>query len=138
MSTIRLMSAKLHRVRVTDANVNYVGSITIDRDLIAKAGILPLQEVEVWNVSNGKRLSTYVLPAEARSGVVCLNGAAAHAFEPGDIAIIVAYEERDRTEVLTTGHQAKVILADGENRPQKIFAQSFLPEDLYTLTSKEF
>ncbi|MGK7924797.1 MAG: aspartate 1-decarboxylase [Spirulina sp.] len=138
MSKIRLMSAKLHRVRVTDANVDYVGSITIDRDLIEKVGILPLQEVEVWNVSNGKRLSTYVLPAEAGSRVVCLNGAAAHSFVPGDIAIIVAYEERDRTEVLKTGHQAKVIVADGENRCQQFIEQSFTSENPHDLISQEF
>jgi L-aspartate 1-decarboxylase (EC 4.1.1.11) len=76
------MHAKLHNVRVTDANVNYVGSVTIDSELIDKVGILPLQEVEIWNVSNGNRLSTYVLPGEPGSGVICLNGAAAHLCDP--------------------------------------------------------
>ncbi|TAE92467.1 MAG: aspartate 1-decarboxylase [Oscillatoriales cyanobacterium] len=84
MARIRLMHAKLHGVRVTDANVNYVGSVTIDNELIDKVGILPLQEVEIWNVSNGNRLSTYVLPGEPGSGVICLNGAASHLCDPGD------------------------------------------------------
>lgn len=93
MSTIRLMHAKLHRVTITEANVDYVGSITIDSELINKVGILPLQQVEIWNVTNGNRLSTYVLPGEKNSGVICLNGAAALLCNPGDIAIIVAYKE---------------------------------------------
>jgi aspartate 1-decarboxylase len=106
MARIRLMHAKLHRVCVTDANVNYVGSVTIDSNLIDKVGILPLQEVEIWNVSNGNRLSTYVLRGEPGSGVICLNGAAAHLCDPGDFVIIAAYEERDRAEIFRTGHEA--------------------------------
>ncbi len=129
MATIRLMHAKLHRVRVTEANVNYVGSVTIDSDLIEKVGILPLEEVEIWNVSNGNRLSTYVLPGEPGSGVICLNGAAAHLCQPGDIAIIAAYEERDRAEVFRTGHQARVIIADENNRCQEFFYQTLEPRD---------
>jgi aspartate 1-decarboxylase len=118
------MHAKLHRVRVTDANVEYVGSVTIDQELIEKVGILPLQEVEIWNVSNGNRLSTYVLPGPRSSGVVCLNGAAAHLCNPGDFVIIAAYEEREREEVLKNGHQAKVIIADENNRCKQFFFQT--------------
>jgi aspartate 1-decarboxylase len=129
MATIRLMHAKLHGVRVTDANLNYVGSVTIDNDLIEKVGILPLQEVEIWNVSNGNRLSTYVLPGEAGSGIICLNGATAHLCQPGDIVIIAAYEERDRDEIFRTGHQARVVIADDFNRCQEIFFQTLEPHD---------
>ncbi|BDA75094.1 aspartate 1-decarboxylase [Rivularia sp. IAM M-261] len=129
MAKIRLMHAKLHRVCVTNANVNYVGSVTIDTDLIDKVGILPLQEVEIWNVSNGNRLSTYVLPGEPGSGVICLNGAAAHLCEPGDFVIIAAYEERDRAEVFRTGHEAKVIIADKHNRAQHFFTQTLYPDE---------
>lgn len=128
MTLIRLLHAKLHHLRVTGADLAYVGSITIDIDLIEQVGILPLQEVEIWNASNGNRLSTYVLPGEAGSGVVCVNGAAAHLCDAGDIIILAAYELRDRDEVLRSGHQASVLIADEHNRPSKVFRQSLLPE----------
>ncbi len=121
------MHAKLHRVRVTDANVNYVGSVTIDSELIDQVGILPLQEVEIWNISNGNRLSTYVLPGDPGSGVICLNGAAAYLCAPGDFVIIAAYEERDRTEVFRTGHEARVVIADEHNRCKQFFYQTLAP-----------
>jgi aspartate 1-decarboxylase len=121
------MHAKLHRVRVTDANVDYIGSVTIDQDLIQKVGILPLQEVDIWNVSNGNRLSTYVLPGKSDSGMVCLNGAAAHLCNPGDLVIITAYEEKEREEVLNNGHQARIIIADENNHCQRFFFQSLKP-----------
>ena len=127
MVRIRLMHAKLHRVRVTDANVNYVGSVTIDSELIDLVEILPLQEVEIWNVSNGNRLSTYVLPGEPGSGVICLNGAAAHLCEPGNFVIIAAYEECDRAEVLRTGHEARVVIVDEHNRCKQFFSQTLEP-----------
>ncbi|MBD2527541.1 aspartate 1-decarboxylase [Nostoc sp. FACHB-133] len=127
MNRIRMMHAKLHRVRVTDANVNYVGSVTIDSDLIDQVGILPLQEVEIWNVSNGNRLSTYVLPGDPGSGIICLNGAAAYLCQPQDFVIIAAYEERDRAEVFQTGHEARVIIADEHNRCQHFFTQTLAP-----------
>ncbi|MUG91085.1 aspartate 1-decarboxylase [Scytonema sp. UIC 10036] len=127
MARIRLLHAKLHQVRVTDANVNYVGSVTIDSELIDKVRILPLQEVEIWNVSNGNRLSTYVLPGKPGSGVICLNGAAAHLCMPGDFVIIAAYEERDRAEVFRTGHEARVVIADEHNRCKKFFSQILEP-----------
>lgn len=124
MTRIRLMHAKLHRVRVTEANVNYMGSVTIDSELIERVGILPLQEVEIWNISNGNRLSTYVLPGKPGSGTICLNGAAAHLCQAGEIVIITAYEERDRAEVYRTGHTAQVLLADEHNRCQELFSQT--------------
>lgn len=129
MATIRLMHAKIHRVRVTEANVNYIGSITIDSELIEKVGILPLEEVEIWNVTNGNRLSTYVLPGEPGSGVICLNGAAAHLCQPGDIIIIAAYEECERAEVFRNGHKALVMIADENNRCQELFYQVLEPHD---------
>ena len=94
MGTIRLMHAKLHQVRVSEANVDYVGSITIDRELIERVGILPLEEVDVVNLSNGKRFSTYVFPGQ--TGEICPNGGAALLCQPGDILIIYAYEQRPR------------------------------------------
>ncbi|MDF5721183.1 MAG: aspartate 1-decarboxylase [Rhizonema sp. PD37] len=127
MARIRLMHAKLHQVCVTDTNVNYIGSVTIDSELIDKVRILPLQEVEIWNVCNGNCLSTYVLPGEPGSGVICLNGAAALLCSPGDFVMIAAYEERDRAEVFRTGHKARVIIADEHNRCKKFFSQTLDP-----------
>jgi aspartate 1-decarboxylase len=127
MAKIRLMHAKLHRVRVTEANVNYIGSITIDADLLTKVGLLPLEEVDIVNLNNGKRWSTYVIPGEAGSGEICPNGGAALLCEVGDILIIYAYEEVDRSEVLRDGHQARVIVADDQNRPVEFYAQSLAP-----------
>lgn len=127
MAQIRLMHAKLHRVKVTEANVNYVGSITIDRDLMEKVGILPLEEVDVINLNNGKRWSTYAIPGEAGKGGICPNGGAALLCQPGDILIIIAYEQRDRAEILLDGHQAKVLVADEHNRCQEFLSQTLTP-----------
>ena len=126
MSQIKLMHAKLHRVRVTEANVNYVGSITIDRDLMEKVGILPLEEVDVINLANGKRWSTYAIAGEAGTGEICPNGGAALLCKPGDILIIIAYEYRDRAEVMSQGHLAKVIVADEHNRCAEFMEQSLV------------
>ncbi len=123
MAQIKLMHAKLHHLRVTEAKLEYVGSITIDRALIEQVGILPLEEVNIWNLENGNRLSTYVLPGDRHSGVVCLNGAAAHLCNPGDRIIVAAYEIKERAEVLSQGHCAKVIIADAQNRCEKFFEQ---------------
>ncbi len=127
MAQIRLMHAKLHRVKVSEANLDYIGSITIDQDLLDKVGILPLEEVDVINLNNGKRFSTYVFPAEPGSGYICPNGGAALLCQPGDLLIIYAYEQRDRSEVLEHGHQAKVIVADEHNRCQQFFHQTLTP-----------
>lgn len=123
MAQIKLMHAKLHHLRVTEAELEYVGSITIDRALIEKVGILPLEEVHIWNLENGNRLSTYVLPGERDSGVVCLNGAAAHLCTPGDRIIVAAYEMKERQEVLTAGHCAKIVIADEHNHCRTFFEQ---------------
>lgn len=128
MATIRLIHAKLHRVTVTEANVNYVGSITVDSDLMEKVGILPLEEVDVINLDNGKRWSTYAIPGQSGSGNICPNGGAALLCKPGDLLIIIAYEERDRALVLKQGHQAKVLIADRQNRCDKFMHQDLIPK----------
>ena len=129
MATIRLMHAKLHRVTVTEANVNYVGSITIDPDLMNQVGILPLEEVDVINLQNGKRWSTYAIPGEkAGTGEICPNGGAALLCQPGDLLIIIAYETRDRATVMKEGHQAKVLVIDENNRPQDFILQNLIPQ----------
>jgi aspartate 1-decarboxylase len=127
MRTIKLMHAKLHRVTVTEANVDYVGSITIDEELLDRVGILPLEEVEIVNLNNGKRWSTYALPGKAGSGEICPNGGAALLCQPGDLLIIYCYEQRDRAEVLRDGHTARVLVADAQNRCQQFFYQTLTP-----------
>jgi aspartate 1-decarboxylase len=129
MRTIKLMHAKLHRVTVTEANVDYVGSITIDEELLDRVGILSLEEVEVVNLNNGKRWSTYALPGKAGSGEICPNGGAALLCQPGDLLIIYSYEQRDRAEVLRDGHTAKVLVADAQNRCKQFFYQTLTPSE---------
>lgn len=85
------MKGKIHRARVTEANLNYVGSITIDEDIIEAVGMLPNEKVQIVNNNNGARLETYIIPGARGSGVVCLNGAAARHVQEGDVVIIVAY-----------------------------------------------
>jgi aspartate 1-decarboxylase len=89
--TIEVLRAKLHRVRITEADVNYIGSITIDEDLIDAAGFVEGEKVQVLNVNNGERLETYVIKGERGSGAVCLNGPAALKANVGDVVIVVAY-----------------------------------------------
>lgn len=86
-----MMIAKIHRATVTQADLHYVGSVTIDTDLLTAADLIPGQQVDIVDVTNGARLSTYVIPGEAGSGQICINGAAAHLIHPTDIVIIIAY-----------------------------------------------
>lgn len=88
---IEMMKSKIHRVTVTEANLNYVGSITIDAELLRAAEILPGQRVWIVNNNNGERFDTYVIEGEPGSGVICLNGAAARKAQPGDVVIIMTY-----------------------------------------------
>jgi aspartate 1-decarboxylase len=127
MRIIKMMHAKLHRVRVTEAKLDYVGSVTIDSDLLEKVGILPLEEVEIVNISNGNRWSTYVLPGKAGSGMVCPNGGGALLCQKDDLLIIWANEQCDRAEVLINGHQARIVVADVNNNCQELIYQSLTP-----------
>ena len=88
---IQVLKSKIHRVTVTEACLDYIGSITIDRDLLDAAGIIPGERVFIVDNNNGERLDTYTIPGERGSGVICLNGAAARKVQPGDIIIIMAY-----------------------------------------------
>ena len=108
------MIGKIHRATVTQADLHYVGSITIDEDLLEAAGILPFEKVEVYDITNGNRLATYALPGERGSGVIGMNGAAARLVQPGDLVIIVAYGLFDEEEARR--HQPRVVLVDEENR----------------------
>jgi aspartate 1-decarboxylase len=112
-----MLTAKLHRVRLTRVDRDYEGSIAIDRRLLDEAGILEYEMVHVWNVTNGDRLETYAIAAEAGSGEICLNGAAAHKGNPDDIVIIAAFapvqEEQART------HKPRVVYVDAHNRSRR-------------------
>ena len=99
--TIEVLKSKIHRVTVTQANVDYVGSITIDSELLEAANIICGEKVQVVNVTNGERLETYAIPGEAGSGVICLNGAAAHKASVGDVVIIISYASMDFEEAKT-------------------------------------
>ncbi|MFQ5446599.1 MAG: aspartate 1-decarboxylase [Saprospiraceae bacterium] len=88
---ITMFKSKIHRVKVTEANLNYMGSITIDEALMEAANILEGEKVQVVNNNNGERIETYVIPGERYSGIICLNGAAARRVQPGDVVIIISY-----------------------------------------------
>jgi aspartate 1-decarboxylase len=109
-----MMKAKLHRATVTEANLNYVGSITIASDLLAKVDILPNELVQIVNNNNGARLETYVIPGPPGSGVICLNGAAARLVQPGDKVIIISYCQLTNEEVQQ--HKPKVAILDEQNK----------------------
>lgn len=98
---IEMMQSKIHRVTVTEANLNYIGSITIDAALLKAAGILEGQRVFIVNNNNGERLDTYVIAGEENSGVICLNGAAARKAQPGDVIIIMSYAQMTPEEAAT-------------------------------------
>ena len=98
---IEVLKSKIHRVSVTDANLNYVGSITIDEDLMDAANIIEFEKVSVVNNNNGERFETYVIKGEPGSGVICLNGAAARKVQPGDVVIIMSYALMDFEEAKT-------------------------------------
>ena len=95
---IEVVKSKIHRVTVTEANLNYIGSITIDQDLLDAANLIPNEKVSIVNNNNGERLDTYVIPGESGSGVICLNGAAARKVQPGDVVIIMSYAMMDFEE----------------------------------------
>jgi aspartate 1-decarboxylase len=95
---IQIFKSKIHRATVTEADLNYVGSITIDQDLMDAANIIQYERVQVLNVNNGERIETYVIKGEKGSGVICLNGPAARKFATGDVAIIISYATMDFEE----------------------------------------
>ncbi|CAA7601481.1 aspartate 1-decarboxylase [Acididesulfobacillus acetoxydans] len=113
-----MMKSKIHRAVVTEANLKYVGSITIDAALMRAADILPNEKVQVVNNNNGARLETYVIPGEENSGIICLNGAAARLVQVGDEVIIISYGIF--TDEAASQYRPKVVFVDPENRAVKI------------------
>lgn len=112
--SIKMMKAKIHRATVTRADLNYEGSIGIDECLMQAAGFLPGEAVHVWNINSGNRLETYALPAQAGSGEICLNGAAARLVQCGDLVIITSFCWLE--EDAARRHRCKVILVDEKNK----------------------
>ena len=96
--TIEVVKSKIHRVTVTEANLNYIGSITIDEELMDAANLIEFEKVHVLDNNNGERFETYIIKGERGSGIICLNGAAARKVQPGDIIIIVSYAYMDFEE----------------------------------------
>ncbi len=112
-----MMKSKLHRACVTDANLNYEGSLTIDAQLMELADIVPYEQVRVYNVSTGARFETYAIEGPAGRGDICLNGAAARMGAPGDLIIIVTYADYEEEEARR--HTPRVVLLDAGNKPKK-------------------
>lgn len=110
-----MMKAKLHRATVTEANLNYIGSITIDEDLLDLVDMLPNEKVQIVNNNNGARLETYIIPGPRGSGVICLNGAAARMVHVGDTVIIISYAMMSDEEARR--HTPKIAVLDGNNKP---------------------
>lgn len=114
----QVLLGKVHRAVVTRADLDYVGSITIDEDLVDGAGFLANEKVDIYDVTNGSRLSTYVIPAARGSGEVGINGAAAHLVRPGDLVIIAAYGWMK--EKAARKHRPRVVVVDAQNRPATV------------------
>ena len=115
---LNLLKAKIHCATVTEANLQYMGSITIDEELMEKAGILPNERVQVVDNNNGSRLETYTIPGPRRSGVICLNGAAARCVQPGDVVIIMVYAFFGEDEAKR--HKPVVVMVDEKNKVREI------------------
>ncbi|WP_373141032.1 aspartate 1-decarboxylase [Mycobacterium marinum] len=129
MSRIRLLRAKLHQVRVTHRERDYVGSIAVDVDLMEQVGMLPLEEVEVVNLENGNRWSTYLIPADRGSSRICPNGGGALLCEPGDRLIIFSYATVRSGALRRRPHVARVLLSDADNRVESLFEQVLEQDD---------
>jgi aspartate 1-decarboxylase len=114
---VTMLKGKIHRATVTEANVDYEGSLTVDQTLLEASGILPWELIHVWDVTRGTRLVTYAMAGEPNSGVMCVNGAGAHLVHPGDLVIVAAYCELDETEARR--HRPTVVRVDEKNRIRK-------------------
>ncbi|MEZ5210154.1 aspartate 1-decarboxylase [Gordonia sp. (in: high G+C Gram-positive bacteria)] len=120
-----MMTSKIHRATVTQADLHYVGSVTIDQDLLDAAGLLEGEQVTIVDIDNGARLETYVIAGARGTGVIGINGAAAHLVHPGDLVIIIAYGMFDEAELLT--YEPRVVFVDEHNR---VLAEGNDPADV--------
>jgi aspartate 1-decarboxylase len=113
-----MLKSKIHRATVTEANVEYEGSITVDPELLEAADMLPYEQVDVLDITNGARLHTYTIEGERGSGEICVNGAAAHLVKPGDLVIILSYVQMPDAEC--RGHEGLRVFVDGRNRIREV------------------
>lgn len=116
--TLTMLKSKIHRATVTEANLDYVGSITVDEELLEKSGILEYEKVAVVDITNGARLETYTIAGERGSGIICLNGAAAKLINKGDLVIIMAYADMTPDEAKET--RPTVVFVDGDNKIKSV------------------
>jgi len=113
-----MLKSKIHRATVTDANLEYEGSVTIDEALLKSADIWEYERVEIYNITNGSRFATYAIPGPANSGVICINGAAAHLTKPGDLVIICSYVHFEESQI--QNYSPKVLLVDSHNKAKQL------------------
>ena len=111
---IKLLKSKIHRATVTEADLNYIGSLTLDEDLMDAAGLKEFEKIQVLDITNGSRLETYIIRGKRGSGEVCINGAAAHLIHEGDLVIIVSYCQLTENESLN--HKPNIVNVDNENK----------------------
>ncbi len=121
MATRKMLRSKIHRATVTGADLHYEGSVTIDSELMAQGDLIVNQEVEIWNVTNGERFRTYVLEGQPGSGVVCVNGAAAHKVTRGDLVIIASFGWMEEDEA--RDYEPKLVFVDERNRQKELRAE---------------
>jgi aspartate 1-decarboxylase len=117
-----VLRGKIHRATVTEANLEYEGSLTVDAELMEAAGLAPYERIDVYDVTNGSRFSTYLIEGPRHSGVICVNGAAAHLARAGDRVIITGYGLA--TEAELKGHRPRVVLVDERNRIRQVLQES--------------
>ena len=115
---LTMLKGKIHRATVTQAELNYMGSITIDKTLMEASGIIENEKVQIVNNNNGARLETYVIPGKRDSGIICLNGAAARRVQPGEQGIIIAYAQMEEKEAKE--HKPKVVFVNDDNSIKEI------------------
>lgn len=119
---LTLFKSKLHQIRITEANLMYEGSITIDSELLKVANLLPYEKVQVVNINNGARLETYIIEGEAGTGICCLNGAAARHAQVGDNCIVISYANMTPEEAQE--HKPTIVILDQNNRPKDILHET--------------
>ena len=113
-----MLKSKIHRATVTEANIEYEGSVTIDRDLLEASDMVAYERVDLWNCTNGNRLTTYIIEGERGAGQICVNGAAAHLMKPGDLVIIASWADVPEAEV--PNYAGKRVFVDHENRIREV------------------
>lgn len=119
---ITMFKSKLHQIRITEANLMYEGSITIDSDLLDTANLLPYEKVQVVNINNGQRFETYIIEGERGTGICCLNGAAARLAQVGDSCIVISYAQMQPEEA--KAHKPTIVILDADNQPKEVLHET--------------